>query len=229
MDRETVAKIKSVRIQISNLCNMSEQHVKCPAHYVDDDKCRSMPSRTVSKILQDLADIGFTGNVGFHTYNDPLVDPRLFSFIDWSRVTLPKSDVVIYTNGEYLTDIIVAELIEKRVRIIVSTYTQHTADLCRRFGLETCSEGFDDRLNGYARAQSEYRHPCYAPLSQLIIDVDGNVNLCCFDWASSVCFGDVNKSTIKEILAHSQMTMTYDRLKVGIRDFDICNRCATSR
>ena len=227
MDREIVDKIKSVRIQISNLCNMSDMHVKCPAHYVDTRK--SMPSRTVSKILQGLADIGFTGNVGFHTYNDPLIDPRLFSFIDWSRVVLPKSDVVVYTNGEYLTDTIVAELIEKRVRIIVSTYTEHSKSLCHRFGLETCAECFDDRLNGYTRELTDYRGPCNAPYSQLMIDVDGIVNLCCFDWASSVCFGDVNKSTITEILTQSGMEAAYHNLRNGIRDFDICRRCTTSR
>jgi radical SAM protein with 4Fe4S-binding SPASM domain len=41
--------------------------------------------------------------------------------------------------------------------------------------------------------------PCYFPFSQLAIQYDGTVRLCCVDTESSVIIGDIKKQSIKEI------------------------------
>jgi phosphatidylglycerophosphate synthase len=42
---------------------------------------------------------GFDGVIAFHIYNEPLIDPRLFSFIEYARRICPQGRILILTNG----------------------------------------------------------------------------------------------------------------------------------
>lgn len=228
MDYSIIDKIKAVRLQINNICNMSTEHPLCPSSrylYVR----QSMPGQLVAKIVNQLLCLGYAEEFGFHTYNDPLCDCRLLSFIELIRDECDNR-IFIYTNGEYLTDALVEELKSLRVNILVTTYTGYSMAIAERHGLGRCMPGFDDRLSIYGREESGCKEPCGAPYSQLIVDVDGNVNLCCFDWASSVKFGNLNTELLHDVLTLDTMTATAGELSRGIRTrHDICRRCRTHR
>jgi radical SAM protein with 4Fe4S-binding SPASM domain len=66
---------------------------------------------------------------------------------------------------------------------------------------------------------------CHHPFRQLVIHWDGNVPLCCNDWASVYNCGDVHEQTIEEIWQSDAMGAAREKLIRGERDFGACDGC----
>ena len=55
------------------------------------------------KIIDELSEIGFSGEIHPHLYNEPLLDERLGRFVKYIKKKLPESEVIVFSNGIYLT------------------------------------------------------------------------------------------------------------------------------
>lgn len=94
--------VVTVECEISSYCNRVCSF--CPNSFIDrrsDNK--KMSDAVYGKILDDLADIGYSGAFSFHKYNEPLSDAEYA----WQRISQAKSKLtnarlVIYTNGDYV-------------------------------------------------------------------------------------------------------------------------------
>lgn len=75
--------ISGVSIMLSNLCNYACIHEKCPAHFIREKEIVS--SKNVKAVIDELGDMGFDGRLSFHIYNEPMIDPRLFWFIEYAK------------------------------------------------------------------------------------------------------------------------------------------------
>jgi Radical SAM superfamily/Iron-sulfur cluster-binding domain len=53
-------------------------------------------------IVRDLAEIGFSQNFVFTSYNEPLADRDVLERISEVRSALPRARLMVYTNGDYL-------------------------------------------------------------------------------------------------------------------------------
>ena len=100
--------ISVVGIMLSNLCGYACFHKKCPASLIKEKEI--MPTQGVKKIINELSEINYAGTVNFHVYNEPLMDPRLFTFIQYAKQLLPKVKIQIYTNAYYLNQVMIDEL-----------------------------------------------------------------------------------------------------------------------
>ena len=108
-----------ISIELSNLCNYARIHKKCPLNLVETPVI--LPAKIVFDVLETLERYNFQGIIAFHTYNEPLIDPRLFQFIEFARKACPHSDIFILTNGYYLTQTLADELVDSGVsKIIIS-------------------------------------------------------------------------------------------------------------
>lgn len=223
-----------VAIELSNLCQYSWLHKKCPLHLemastwrVREPKIISM--ETVYGVLKTLGKYGYGGKIYFNQYNEPLIDPRLFLFIGKAKDCCPESQVIIETNGHYLTRGLAQELMEAGVNhIVVTLYGDVEA---RDWPGVTYMDrgGLDDRLKIYAAPYVDRNVPCRAPLGQVVITRDAEVGLCCMDWKYRHTFGSLTDGTLEEILFSSRVRETYNRLSVGDRFLDICRRCKSHR
>jgi len=54
------------------------------------------------KIINDLKKISYDGQLALHGYNEPLLDPNLYTFLNIIKTELPRAKIVIFTNGDYL-------------------------------------------------------------------------------------------------------------------------------
>jgi hypothetical protein len=76
-----------------------------------------------TKIIDELADMGYTGKLSPYYYGEPLLDKRLNRFIAYARKRLPLSFIQINTNGDLLTEERLLELIESGLdRVKVTDY-----------------------------------------------------------------------------------------------------------
>lgn len=221
-----------VTFELSNLCNYSYIHKKCPLNL--SREVTILPRRIVFEVLDYLAKYDFAGQIAFHNYCEPLIDPRLFEFIGYARQRCRRSDIYIWTNGFYLNQTMADELVSAGVtNIRVSAYSQSEFERLSKIKLEipftVWKARLDDRLNMYEASINDTGKPCFAPLNEIIVAREGCISLCCLDWRRIYRFGNLYEQTFEQVLSSGQLQGVYARLSKGERFLDICKRCGWSR
>lgn len=221
-----------VLFELSNLCNYSSMHKKCPSFL--ERETIILPSKIVYNVLDSLNRLKFNGEIAFHTYNEPLIDPRLFQFISYAKLSCPLSKIYICSNGFYLDQNLATELADAGVsEIRVSAYSDRDFHRLNKIKLnipyKVEKQSLDDRLNQYDSPYKKISKPCYAPLKEVCISRDAKVVLCCLDWKKEYIFGDLHKETLEFILTTRKTRETFRRLSKGNRFLELCKRCDWSR
>lgn len=230
--------ITEVAIMLSNLCNYASIHQKCPASCVREKQI--LPSRTVYKILDELAANNFNGTICFHIYNEPLIDPRLFLFIQYVKKVMPGSRVRIYSNGYYLDQIMADELYEIGTDILVTT-GYGTNEYHRLINLNT-ETGIafsvlygilDDRIDYYTKRNTTYvvsNSICDTYLYQIPIYSNGDIGTCCLDYKHPYGLGNITEHSLEKCLNNSRIIDFQLKLLKGDRtNFPICTNCFWKR
>lgn len=231
-DEPQISQIKRISFELANLCNYSFLHKKCPATKITEK--RTLPATVVYKTIDEMAGINFEGVFAFHRYNEPLIDPRLFEFIKYAKDKCPDSKILILTNGSYLTQEIADELASLGIWILaVSAYS--VAEYNRLIQLDVSIPYrvffsiLDNRKDIYEREPINLQEACNAPLSDLTINVNAEIDLCCLDWKNKYTFGNLKTETIDEIINKKSFLKTHHDLVNRHRNLDICKRCLMIR
>ncbi|MBF0330271.1 MAG: SPASM domain-containing protein [Nitrospirae bacterium] len=221
--------IRSISIELSNDCNYSTWHKKCPAHDVLDKK--TLSSDMVHKILDELSIISYTGELMWHLYNEPLMDPRLVTFIKYAKSVCPASVIHLWTNGFYLTQAVADEVVNAGAsRITISAYTDAEYERLSKLEIpiihliEKVGE-LDLRKEMYSNEEIKSCVPCITPSRDIVVRFNGDVVICCLDWKNSVVFGNIYNQSLKEILSSTRYKEVSKSLRYGIKDEAICRRC----
>ena len=95
---EKTSLFSSIGIETGAVCN--RRCYFCPnAEAEREDEW--MSDELFQKIIGDLVKLRYTGRVELYIYNEPTRDPRLLELIAQVRGRLPKSCIMINTNGDY--------------------------------------------------------------------------------------------------------------------------------
>jgi len=234
-----------VVIELSNLCNYAMIHTMCPAHLVKEPKIQS--STVVYKILGELGEAGYSGHISFYGYSEPTIDPRLFDFIGYGSNdgVCPNATYTLTSNGYYLTTGLLIEYYNAGLRRIrISGYTDSEYSRLCAIKKRIADGGYDDftirvdrmgegkwreRISLYTDPHNNDNKPCYAPLVDIRITVDGKVGLCCVDYLNTVTFGDARNTPLCDIVTGVEMQQAYRDLSTQKRTFDVCKRCTFCR
>lgn len=226
-----------VNIELSNLCNYSYLHKKCPASTRKEKQI--MPRSVVIDILDTLGKYkyGKGKSIAFYLYNDSMNDPRLFSFLEYAKEKCPEANKIVGTNGWYLTENITYELFDAGCTfLLVSSYTdeehKRLTEIRRKVaqnvkGVSFCIrrvKSLDNRINSNNNSKSGV---CYAPLTEILVCPDGRTRLCCIDMNQEVPYGDVGKDGFEKVMIdnHKMLSDLRDELVNGVRNLDLCKRC----
>lgn len=78
---------------------------KCPycPHFWSGRDTGLMPDGVYYKIIDDLHDLDFQGQIIFAPWSEPLLDDRLEDFAGYAKDNLPKCTLIVLTNGDLLT------------------------------------------------------------------------------------------------------------------------------
>jgi len=228
-----------VAIELSNLCNYSAMHKKCPAHNVTEKKILS--ANATMKALDCLGTFEYDKSIAFYLYSDSLNDPRIYNFLSYAKTRCPKACNIVGTNGWYLNLEIAIELYHSGADYIcVTAYTEKEYLRFQKIrdGLKTYPgkpiafgirrvESLDERLN----MEGNVNGKCFAPLTEIIIKADGRVVLCCLDMECKEVFGNVNKDSLSDILNknYSRLEQLRNELSEGKRTLELCKECSFSR
>ncbi len=126
-----------IELETSTFCNRS--CTWCPnSVYTNRSKIQRLilPDLFI-EIIKDLKNVAYSGEIALHNFNEPLLDPKLFKNIETIRKLLPRSKIIIFTNGDFLDKIYCEKLSEEGVSLIKVTL-QDAID----------SKNYKDILNG---------------------------------------------------------------------------------
>ena len=131
-----------VEIETVNRCNGKCSF--CPVSVAHDIRQRHVMSEELfKKIIDQLAEIEYSGRLALFSNNEPFLDPRIVEFNRYARERLPKARMHLFTNGTVMTLDKFKEIIGYLDELIIDNYNQ---------GLE---------LNENSKAVKEYceQHP----------------------------------------------------------------------
>lgn len=111
----------SISIETFSDCN--RRCVFCPVH--DAPRARDhMPYVSIHKILGELGELKFHGRIAPYIYNEPLMDDRLVDIIKLIRHLVPRSVIMISTNGDYLNESLLDTLFAVGLnQLIINVYS----------------------------------------------------------------------------------------------------------
>lgn len=162
-------------------------------------------------IKDEIAKEGFVGDITFHQYSEPIMDPRLYYIVCEFRKDLPKCSISIWSNGSLLTPQLKADF----------------DNLGVKYAISSDKKGMDDRLGLYEVQPSSLEdRPC-PRIHQITITCDGDVAACCYDWRRTVTYGNVLERPFMQIINDSFHVLDKERLSSGARPHDVCRRCRT--
>ena len=232
---------QEVLLQTHNQCNYACSF--CPNRDVDRPR-HQMPEALFDRIIDNLARLGYEGTVLLNMQNEPLMDDRLFSFIDTARARLPRARLLLNTNTSLLTTTKLKRLAGAGVRCVLNLYREgdrrdfSLADLPSRLRrhVVVCDKtrwsAATSHLLNWAGNASEMPVPpsplkefCPRPFTMLCITSHGRALLCCLDWRSECIMGDVTEESLEDIWAGERFQAIRRKLLDGDRSDALCSRC----
>jgi len=232
--RNTDILFDSVEIETISICNRKCSF--CPLAY-DDTPGETMADETFDKIINELKELNFKGEIAFSGYGEPLLDKQLKDRVERIKREL-GSFVEIVTNGDFLTYEKFKELIS--VGVSVFRLSQHDKEPSEQIKLlfsnikkdelkyvifQIATEGSTTFTNRGGSVPMKTLHPFFCAPMHLIIRTDGTIPLCCNDYYKKISFGDINQSKLIDIWDSTFYKKIRNEIKRGIFNLEICKKC----
>lgn len=224
---------RRVTLQLSNRCNYSAVHARCPVHTFESVEI--LPMRIIDNVLDGLVSLRFAGEICYHVYNEPGIDPRLSRIIE-KTAAIAGLRPHLWTNGWYLTEGLARELIDYGLQILtVSAYGREEFERLawvRDLPIQTDLHKARLLESVMRRAGSpEQWRPCYAPLCDITVRASGHVGICCLDYAEEVRLGNLNITPFAVWLAEEfeRLARLRENLAARRREIPVCQSCERRR
>jgi len=190
------------------------------------------------KIIDEFAALRFAGRLSPYFYGEPLLDKRLRDLMAYAREKCPLATIQINTNGDYLDEALLRDLVALGVdRLVVTNYDDdrkpHLEALAERFAPWIDYRHYKDfeiqnragRL--YEKGNRRKNARCYRPSSQLVMNWNGDLALCCNDFYAEHGIGNARDSDLLSLWKGEPM-QRFRRLlehKGGRQKIDFCRNC----
>ncbi len=191
----------------------------CPqAHF--SRPLKSMDWNVFTKVIDDLAEMKFSGRVALYMTNEPLIEPRLMEMIKYARIKSARFFIDITTNGKNLSSKLLDELFLQGLdNININDYRSDRKSSPDKISksLEKTIRDFKSNpkvtynkrstvevLSNYAGTIKDNNREllskfCNYPFRKLAISAEGNIILCCNDYIYKTNFGNVLNENLSNI------------------------------
>lgn len=229
-----------VLIEVNTDCNRSCSY--CSNHVFPKPR-QLMEEGVFQKVIDDLAEVDYRGRVALHQSSEPLLHPNLEGLMAYSDDKLPKAELAVYTNGDFLD----RDRFDRLNEAGVDTWivTQHGSNIPKP--LEKLLTGLTPAEQKKVTFQTIWQNklynrtvpglipeeqriipdPCFTASYHMQVLVDGSVPQCSMGFAGENIFGNVKDRGLLEIWRDPEFK-TF-RADVGHRKFelDVCQRCVS--
>jgi 2-deoxy-scyllo-inosamine dehydrogenase (SAM-dependent)/8-amino-3,8-dideoxy-alpha-D-manno-octulosonate transaminase len=250
------------RLQIESQSNCNRACWFCPRTYDRSGKylqpngdavINRMATETILGVLEQAQALGFSGEVGFHHYSEPLLDPRNVSLAAAARARGMRP--YLHTNGDLLKadPALRREVGDVYERIVIGLYdytSRAELDDIKRFWRDCFSGtplefspigrfgiGSGDSV-GIPRAwvptdrrmatpdMTFDNAPCHRPMIRLIVQHDGEMANCCEDTHGDFDLGNIHTQSLAALWYSPRHVAVVTDLMAGRRsEYKVCRNC----
>jgi GTP 3',8-cyclase len=231
-----------VAIEISSHCNRRCNY--CP-NKTYQREIAFLDERLFYKIIDELKEKRFKGSLTFNGYNEPLLDKRLASFLEYARKGLPHAYLYLNTNGDFLNYSLWNKL--RVAGLDKANVTQYNREVSINIQNLLSSLDNEEKKHIYVKlfdastannraglvklennAKVPLKEFCIRPFYQLQISYKGKALLCCNDYFGVIEMGDINSQNLIDIWNNRKFQAYRKRLLFKDRaSLDLCNKCDT--
>lgn len=230
----------NIEIETDARCN--RQCSYCPVAYNEKRKGQ-MEISFFESIMKQLVELNFKGHLGFHFYNEPLLDERLETFITVARKYLKTSVLYVITNGDLLSEERAKALLDSGLDYIrVSVHDEKLENKIKKL-LTILDLNYSQKIVAYNYYKGERVMTTRSGTididkskfevasviggciwsTRMVIAYDGKVPLCCDDFHNNYSLGDLTKQSLKEIWEASYLKR--EKIFKGNFELSPCLKC----
>lgn len=236
-----------VEIETINRCNGTCSF--CPINaLIDPREKKVMSDELFHKIIDELAELNYSGRLALFSNNEPLLDSRIIEFHKYARQKLPYARMHLYTNGTLLNFdkfLVLLEILDELIidnyqqdlklipisKMIVKYANEHpeikkkVTIVLRKPNEILTSRGGDAPNRTQVNIQKHIS--CIYPFQQMVIRPDGKASLCCNDPLGKCTLGDVSKNKLVDVWNGEMYNKVRQSIKEGRENFGHCKNCDT--
>lgn len=236
---------KYIEIETINRCN--GECGFCPVNRNEIQRpYAKMEMKTFCKVINELSELNYDGNVALFSNNEPFLDARISDMCKYARQHLPDAYIYIASNGTLLSINKIKEIYPYLDNIILDIYKTNMDDsdpqniatlLENAKKLNMTDKITVHRINANAirssrggespnsKVEFSILDRCPLPLVQIVIRPDGKVSLCCNDALGKITLGDVTQNTLFEIWNSELYERYRDRIMNSRENVQLCKYC----
>ncbi len=236
-----------LEIETINRCNGGCSF--CPVNkQIDPRPEHRMTEKLFKKIIDNLADLDYSGEICTFSNNEPFLDERIIELNAYARMKLPNARLHLYTNGTLLTIEKFVLIMQYLDELVIDNYHQ---DLKMIKPVEEIyqyilnNNDYDGKVSIVLRKPNEIltsrggdapnrkdilsfpNDSCALPFEQMVIRPDGKVSLCCNDPLGRNTLGDLNKQSLEEVWYGAPYTRVRELIAQGRKEWKHCANCDT--
>jgi GTP 3',8-cyclase len=227
-----------VTIETSSYCN--RKCYTCPVSEFPRDKMY-MPQEMFTKITADLVQIGFSGIIHLHFYNEPLADRTILEKVEHIANRLPKAQIRMNSNGDFLTSNLLKKLVlagldelyitqyDGKINTRIVDISANASNLEEDVLIVRVKSDFTGNRAGLLSnivVSEPILADCNRPSHQLIINCRGDVVICCNDYLGKLVLGNVAESSLIAIWNSKQFVSIRRLLRMKKRNLlELCKNC----
>lgn len=231
--------VNLVAIETNGLCNLRCSYCPNSTHPIKDGT-KLMDENLFYKIINELKDLNWCGEIQPHFFGEPLLDKRFLRLMTYAKKQLPESKILLFSNGTKLTLDLYKKLIEipiehffitehvkgipRNIQKILDwnekndtttkfTYTRYPFKINNRGGLIKLPKTGKDMVT------------CFWPTHNITINYKGDLIICCNDYLNQIKIGNVNNKKLYDIWNEPSYIKKREDIRNGILRDKVCKLC----
>jgi MoaA/NifB/PqqE/SkfB family radical SAM enzyme len=235
-----------LRLETRTRCNGTCEF--CPCSVKNETRPDQwMSEELYRKIVDELAEMSWSGGLSFYINNEPLLDPRLCDFLEYLQAKRLDVWTNVMTNGRVLTKKLGDRIMAAGVRVL--KINDYSKDGRRSARLAEITSYLQERWPGQQvvllprdatavlgnksgtapnkPSEVALRMPCRYPFLQLNVTANGNVGLCCYgDVHMDQPLGNAGEQSLLDIWQGPAYQHFRRAMLRGDRSvYDLCAKC----
>lgn len=217
-----------VELELNAHCNRRCSY--CPNAFPEHRRPAQFMERALfERVIGMLEQLEFSGRLSFHLFGEPLLRKDLEHLVAYARPRLTKAYFVLYTNGDFLSDIRYENLLTAGIEHFKITRHSWDSFPTRPFQSVRYPNHFTVSGRGGVVAQESapLNIACYAPSEMLIVASNGDVLLCHEDASRLHVMGNLARQELEEVWTSPTFLSVRLSLEAGRRGGGTrtCARC----
>ncbi len=235
----------AIEIETLNRCNGDCDF--CPVNkHLDKREYKVMDDSLFNSVISQLKELNYNGYISAYSNNEPLLDKRIFKFVEHIKKELPNAKNFLFTNGLLLTLEKFQELISHLDYMVIDNYYEgekhlapkikEIANYCLQYPelrKKVKIQVIDKHMlrNNRAGNAKNRRHTyhikssCLWPFSQMVIRPDGKISLCCNDALGQMTMGDLTQEKLIDIWRGEKYVELRNDLLKSRKNVKLCYNC----